>query len=80
VLTGFLLLFAFCQSIYGAIKSVQSDDKAGIAFNIILCKKIIKFVGIYSFAGIGFVGTLLYLHTYLTKNNITTYEYCKDSW
>lgn len=36
--------------------------------------------GIYIFLAMTFVGVLLVLHSYFTRHNITTYEYCKDTW
>lgn len=35
---------------------------------------------IYVFLAMGFVGTLLVFHLYLSTHNTTTNEFCKDAW
>jgi palmitoyltransferase ZDHHC9/14/18 len=70
--TTFLLtLLGFIQSVIGIVLSVKDKEIVHIVFNSILCTREF-IIGILSFLGLGFVGVMLSLHTYLSNNNITT--------
>jgi len=57
-------ILSLVQTIIGIVNAANNHEPAFIAFNVIL--------GLYCLLAILFVGTLIGLHTYLSKNNITT--------
>lgn len=69
---AFALTFAALQIIVSFIRIKISEEIVRFVFNIILSILIIP--------SIGFVYLLFGFHTFLTKTNTTTNEYCKQTW
>ena len=71
--TLFLMVFLiFIQIIVTLIRLDKSTQVGFLVMNILLI--------IYDFLAMGFVGTLLVFHIYLSTHNTTTNQFCKDSW
>jgi hypothetical protein len=67
-----LCLFAFISIIIALTSFDLSSQLGFFIINI--------FLSIYIFLGFAFVTILLGFHTYLSVNNTTTNEFCKDAW
>ena len=70
--------FAFGQAIY-VITIALPDSVAILVFNIVLGTFVYNLV-IYLFLAMAFLYVLLVFHSFLTLNNVTTNEFCKETY